>query len=158
MDAAAVALLGLERSLDGGPSEESRTGENRGSVPEDRLHDPDSTVVTSSAAYVPCDTHRPLVHCAAGSSRGWVQVANAVQIALNGPIYRTSTEQRNHIAPLPYFGIGRMLDFGQLGSASLWKSGPLFSTGTKEAELMVKELRVELAVAGTVIGGLPRER
>jgi hypothetical protein len=51
-----------------------------------------------------------------------------------------------------------MLDFGQLCSVSLWKSGPLFSTGTKEAELMIKELRVELAVAGTVIGGLPRER
>jgi hypothetical protein len=40
-----------------------------------------------------------------------------------------------------------MGDFGRLGSASLWKSGPLFSTGTKEAELMVRELRVEPAVA-----------
>ena len=35
-----------------------------------------------------------------------------------------------------------MLDFGWLGSASLWKSRPLFSTGTKEAELMVRELRL----------------
>ena len=35
-----------------------------------------------------------------------------------------------------------MWDFGWLGSASLWKSGPLFSTTTKEAELMVRELRV----------------
>ncbi len=51
-----------------------------------------------------------------------------------------------------------MLDFGQPGSAGLWKSGPPFSTGTKEAELVVKELRVEPAVAGTVIRGLPRER
>jgi hypothetical protein len=41
-----------------------------------------------------------------------------------------------------------MGDFGRLDSASLWKSGPLFSTGTKEAELMVRELRVEPAVAG----------
>src|SRR5260370_7750251 len=48
-----------------------------------------------------------------------------------------------------------MLDFGWLGSASLWKSGPLFSTGTKEAELMVRELRVEPAVAGGAIGGGP---
>ena len=28
-----------------------------------------------------------------------------------------------------------MWDFGQVGTASLWKSGPLFSTGTTEAEL-----------------------
>jgi hypothetical protein len=40
-----------------------------------------------------------------------------------------------------------MWDFGRLGSAGLWKSGPLFSTGIKEAELMVRELRVEPAVA-----------
>ena len=37
-----------------------------------------------------------------------------------------------------------MLDFKRLGSASLWKSGPLFSTDTKEAELMVSELRLNL--------------
>jgi hypothetical protein len=35
-----------------------------------------------------------------------------------------------------------MGDFGWLGSVSLWKSGPLFSTATTEAELMVSELRV----------------
>jgi hypothetical protein len=35
-----------------------------------------------------------------------------------------------------------MVDFGQVGTASLWKSGPLFSTGTKEAELMLEELRL----------------
>jgi hypothetical protein len=29
-----------------------------------------------------------------------------------------------------------MGDFEQVGAANLWKSGPLFSTGTKEAELM----------------------
>jgi len=48
-----------------------------------------------------------------------------------------------------------MLDFGWLGSASLWKSGPLFSTGTKEAELMVRELRVEPAVASDATCGVP---
>lgn len=37
-----------------------------------------------------------------------------------------------------------MGDFGRLDSAGLWKSGPLFSTGTKEAELMVRELRLNL--------------
>jgi hypothetical protein len=37
-----------------------------------------------------------------------------------------------------------MSDFGQVGDASLWKSSPLFSTGPKEAELMVMELRMNL--------------
>ena len=35
-----------------------------------------------------------------------------------------------------------MVDFGRAGAASLWKSHPLFSTGTKEAELMLEELRL----------------
>ena len=48
-----------------------------------------------------------------------------------------------------------MWDFGWLGSASLWKSGPLFSTGTKEAKLMVRELRVEPAVVSEAICGFP---
>jgi hypothetical protein len=43
------------------------------------------------------------------------------------------------------------VDFNRLGSATLWKSRPLFSTGTKEAELMVRELRVEPAVAQSAI-------
>ena len=37
-----------------------------------------------------------------------------------------------------------MVDFKRLGSPSQWKSGPLFSTGTTEAELMVSELRLNL--------------
>ena len=41
-----------------------------------------------------------------------------------------------------------MVDFGQVGTASLWKSGPLFSTGTKEAELMHKGLRVNPRSSG----------
>ena len=51
-----------------------------------------------------------------------------------------------------------MGDFGRLDGASLWKSGPIFSTGTKEAELMVIELRVELADDGDAIRRSPRER
>jgi hypothetical protein len=35
-----------------------------------------------------------------------------------------------------------MGDFRRLSSVSLWKSDPLFSTDTKEAELMVRELRL----------------
>lgn len=37
-----------------------------------------------------------------------------------------------------------MGDFGQVGTANLWKSGPLFSTGTSNAELMVTEPRLNL--------------
>ncbi len=40
------------------------------------------------------------------------------------------------------------MDFGQVGAASLWKSGPLFSTGTKEAELMLEELRLNPRARG----------
>src|SRR6266851_4866087 len=47
--ATAIAFLGLEGSLDGGPLKESRTGENRGSVPEPGHSDLDSAIVTSSA-------------------------------------------------------------------------------------------------------------
>jgi hypothetical protein len=35
-----------------------------------------------------------------------------------------------------------MGDFGRVGTASLWKSGPFFSTGTSVAKLKVMELRL----------------
>jgi hypothetical protein len=37
-----------------------------------------------------------------------------------------------------------MGDFGRAGAASLWKSGPLFSTGKSMAELTTVELRLNL--------------
>ena len=40
-----------------------------------------------------------------------------------------------------------MGDFGRVGTASLWKSGPFFSTGTSEAKLMIVELRLNLRLA-----------
>ncbi len=51
-----------------------------------------------------------------------------------------------------------MGDFGRAGTASLWKSGPFFSTGTSEAKLMIVELRLNLRLAlmrrpGGVAGG-----
>jgi len=67
--ATAIAFLGLEGSLDGGPLEESRAGENRGSVPEPRRSELDSAHVTSSPTHVPCDVHRALLHSPPGSSR-----------------------------------------------------------------------------------------
>src|SRR5258708_35851348 len=100
-----------------------------------------------------CDVHRALLHSPPGSSRVQGSGIDSVQIAPSRSTYRYIRRHNKDITPLPGFGIDRMLDFGWLGSASLWKSGPLFSTGTKEAELMVRELRVEPAVAGGAIGG-----
>ena len=37
-----------------------------------------------------------------------------------------------------------MGDFGRVGTASLWKSGPLFSTVTSEAESTIEGLRLNL--------------
>src|ERR1700686_1051911 len=86
--APAVALLGLEGSLDGGPLEESRAGENRGSVPEAGHSDLDSAHVTSSAASKPCDVHRALLHSPPGSSRVYGSGIDTVQIAPSRPTYR----------------------------------------------------------------------
>ena len=47
--ATAIPLLGLEGSLDGVPLQESLAGENRGSVPEDRISHPDIAFITLSA-------------------------------------------------------------------------------------------------------------
>jgi hypothetical protein len=49
-----------------------------------------------------------------------------------------------------------MGDFGRVGAASLWKSGPLFSTASKEAELMLDELRLNPEASVARLG--PRSR
>ena len=95
-------------------------------------------------AAVPCGTDRALLHSPPGSRRGYVAGATPVQIAPIGLICSTTARRNNSITPLPGFGIDRMGDFSGLSSVSLWKSGPLFSTGTTEAELMVRELRLNL--------------
>jgi hypothetical protein len=38
----------------------------------------------------------------------------------------------------------RMGDFERVGTANLWKSAPIFSTGVVEMELGTKELRLNL--------------
>src|SRR5580765_4021160 len=91
---------------------------------------------------MPCDTHRPLLHSPPGSRRGKRAGAKPVQIAPHELKQSDTPRPGNSIVPLPGFGIDRMGDFNRLCSVSLWKSGPLFSTGTKEAELMVRELRL----------------
>jgi hypothetical protein len=125
-----------------GESLVQKPGENRGSVPEGGLYDGDTACVTYPSACMPCDTHRPLLHSPPGSRRDNGGGAKPVQIApheLNQP---DTPRPSNSIVPLPGFGIDRMGDFRRLCSVSLWKSGPLFSTGTKEAKLVVRELRL----------------
>jgi hypothetical protein len=90
VDAAAISLLGLESALDGRPLQESITGENRGSVPEQAPIDRDSAHVTSSLRYMPCDVHRALLHCPPGSSQSKGSGHDPVQIAPIGPTYRYS--------------------------------------------------------------------
>ena len=148
MHAFAIPLFGLKGSFDGGsPYRSSITGQNRGSVPEDATHDCDIACVTYPSACMPCGTHRPLLHSPPGSRRGKRAGARPVQIAPIDTNHPDTSTQHNSIVPLPDFGIDRMGDFRQLCSVSLWKSGPLFSTGTEEAELMVRELRLNQRAA-----------
>jgi hypothetical protein len=48
-----------------------------------------------------------------------------------------------------------MWDFGRLGTVSLWKSGSVFSTGIKEAKLVVRELRLNLQTTPVRFAGSP---
>ena len=104
---------------------------------------------------LPCDVHMPLLHSPPGSSQVKGSCIDPVQIAPIGSTKRYTLEHNKRITSLPDFGIDRIVDFDQLGSASLWKSRPLFSTATKEAELMVRELRVEPEVAQSAIWKVP---
>src|SRR5258708_27916440 len=113
------------------PSEESRAGENRGSVAEVRLCDRDSAYVTSSADQDALRCPQGFATLPARKQPVQGSGIDSVQIAPSRSTYRYIRRHNKDITPLPGFGIDRMLDFGWLGSASLWKSGPLFSTGTK---------------------------
>src|SRR5260370_12040890 len=107
---------------------------------------------------MPCDVHRALLQSPPGSSRVQGSGIDSVQIAPSRSTYRYIRRHNKGITPLPGFGIDRMLDFGWLGSASLWKSGPLFSTGTKEAELMSGSFGLNLPSRAARSAGVPRER
>jgi hypothetical protein len=95
-------------------------------------------------ASVPCGTDRALLHSPPGSKRGKVRARRQYRLPPVDIICSATARHNNGIAPLPGFGIDRMGDFSGLRTVSLWKSGPLFSTGTTEAELMVRELRLNL--------------
>jgi hypothetical protein len=41
-----------------------------------------------------------------------------------------------------------MWDFEQVGTANLWKSGPLFSTGAENTKLVTRGASIEAVLAG----------
>jgi len=51
--------------------------------------------------------------------------------------------------PLPDFGTDRMGDFERVGTANLWKSGPLFSTGADNSEPRFSGASIEAVLAST---------
>ncbi len=51
--------------------------------------------------------------------------------------------------PLPDFGTDRMVDFQRIGTANLWKSGPLFSTGVENMKLVTGGASIEAVLAST---------
>jgi hypothetical protein len=79
---------------------------------------------------VPCEEVKPLLHSSPGSSPERGSTSSPVRVPLFGPTKSYIRVRGNNIVPLPYFGIDRMGDFGRVGTANLWKSGPFFSTGT----------------------------
>jgi hypothetical protein len=42
-----------------------------------------------------------------------------------------------------------MVDFERVGTANLWKSGPLFSTGVADTKLVTGEASMEAGLAST---------
>jgi len=42
-----------------------------------------------------------------------------------------------------------MGDFGRVGTANLWKSGPLFSTGSDNSEPVINGAAIEAVLAST---------
>jgi hypothetical protein len=108
--------------------------------------------ITSSGGVQPCVDDTPLLQSRPGSTRSRGSSSSPVQVAQVGPTKRNTPVPIKRITPLPYIGIDRMWDFGQVGAASLWKSGPLFSTGQSSAGLMRRRASVVPAVA---LDGVP---
>jgi hypothetical protein len=107
---------------------------------------------------MPCEEVKPLLHSSPGSSPGRGRTSRPVRVTPLGPTKSYTWVRVKRITPLPYFGIDRMGDFGWVGTANLWKSGPFFSTGISEAKLMVKGASIEPAVASDAMPGRLRGR
>jgi hypothetical protein len=109
---------------------------------------------------MPCGVDGPLLQSRPGSRQAGDSRTNPVQVALNALTHHSNHSSLNITTPLPDFGTDRMLDFEQVGTANLWKSGPFFSTGAKVTKLGMVELRLNLCsrARNTTIASRAREQ
>jgi hypothetical protein len=117
---------------------------NRGSVADEGRHNGDTACITSSGACGALRWPQAFVTIPARKQTGSGHPQNPVQVAGTELTHQSTWRYRNHTAPLPGSGQDRMGDFERVGTANLWKSGPLFSTGPEKTELVTEELRLNL--------------
>src|SRR2546428_13199569 len=79
-------------------------------------------------------THWPLLQSPPGSRLDRDDRTNPVQVTQTRLMHESTWVPAKITIPLPDFGTDRMGDFQRVGTANLWKSGPLFSTGADNAE------------------------
>ena len=131
MHSPAVALLGLIGSLDGeipcclepnGTAVVYPTVACRSMIPLVSLHPSTSGLAAPTGlCYNP------------GPEAGWIGSTEPTQYKSHKPDSLMSPLgcQAKVTTALPDFGTDRMVDFERVGTANLWKSGPLFSTGAE---------------------------
>ena len=122
---------------------------NRGSVPDPGSAIPDTVSITSSIDIGPCGIHRPLLEFPPGSRLDRLDRTNSVQVTLTRLMHESNRCHSKVTSPLPDFGTDRMGDFERVGTANLWKSGPLFSTGAENAEPATGGASIEPVLAST---------
>ena len=139
--APAIPFLGLIGAFD------------RASVPEPIPATSDTHCITSSRAL--CALRYPQAG-AIFPGRKLAGKSTKLHPSTNSGTRSTNSHKQatlSHTAPLPYFGIDRIGDFGQVGAASLWKSGPLFSTGTKGGGAHARRASVDPRASAARTGG-----
>jgi hypothetical protein len=139
----AVALLGLIGSLDGeipcclepnGTAVVYPTVASRAMIPLVSLHPSASGLAAPTGL---CYNPRP--------EAGWIGSTDPTQYKSHKPdSYMSPNPPAAKVTtPLPDFGTDRMGDFERVGTANLWKSGPLFSTGAYNSEPGFSGLRLK---------------
>jgi hypothetical protein len=154
----AVALLGLIGSFDGdfpcclepnGTAVVYPTVASRSMIPLVSLHPSASGLAAPTGlCYNP------------GPEAGWIGSTEPTQYKSHKPHSYMSPLRclAKVTTPLPDFGTDRMGDFERVGTANLWKSGPLFSTGADNSEPGFSGASIEASARQHVIQGLLREQ
>lgn len=86
----------------------------------------------------------PLLQSPPGSRRGRSTEPTQYRSRRSDSFINSIMRRSKVTVPLPRFGIDRMGDFDLVGTANLWKSRPLFSTGAMNTELVNVGLRLNL--------------